>query len=198
KSIEERSQQARDELVRRLAALDDVPKQLQELASATQELRGRAEGPERAWSRAEAMYLLELAQRRLALNRDVDTAIVALESADARLASLRDASFAPVRQQIARELQALRGVQQPDITGISARLASFAERATRGSVKGSVAIERAVARHVELSTSFLPRAWAVARGSLADLIRLRKVDASAGGIVTIAEALLRPEHLRLL
>src|SRR5690606_1084953 len=70
KSIEERSQQARDELVRRLAALDDVPKQLQELASATEELRGRAEGPERAWSRAEAMYLLELAQRRLALNRE--------------------------------------------------------------------------------------------------------------------------------
>ncbi|NLG76869.1 MAG: hypothetical protein GX535_11575 [Xanthomonadaceae bacterium] len=198
KSIEERSQQARDELVRRLAALDDVPKQLQELASATEELRGRAEGPERAWSRAEAMYLLELAQRRLALNRDVDTAIVALESADARLASLRDASFAPVRQQIARELQALRGVQQPDITGISARLASLEERATHLPVKGIVATERADARNEELPTSFLPRAWAIARGSIADLIRVRKVDDAAGGIVTKEEALLRREHLRLL
>ena len=124
------------ELDRRLDALDDVPKQVQELASSVEELRGRAEGPERAWSRAEAMFLLELAQRRLALDRDVETAIVALESADARLASLRDQAVAPVRQQIARELQALRAVRQPDTTGILARLASAEEQAARPADQG--------------------------------------------------------------
>lgn len=198
KSIEERSQLAREELTRRLSTLDDVPKQLQELANATEELRGRAEGPERAWSRAEAMYLLELAQRRLALNRDVDTAIVALEAADARLAALRDASFAPVRQEIARELQALRAVQRPDITGITARLASLEERVETLPVKGIVATERADTRDRELPQSFLPRAWAIARHSIADLIRVREVDETAGGLVTKEEALLRREHLRLL
>src|SRR3712207_7298207 len=57
-----------------------APRQLQELASSVEELRGRAEGPERAWSRAEALFLVELAQRRLTLDRDVETAIVALRS----------------------------------------------------------------------------------------------------------------------
>lgn len=198
KSIEERSQLAREELTRRLAALDEVPKQLQELANATDELRGRAEGPERAWSRAEAMYLLELAQRRLALNRDVDTAIVALEGADARLASLRDASFAPVRQQIARELQALRAVERPDVTGITARLASLEERVEVLPVKGIVAAERSATQDRELPESFLPRAWAIARQSIGNLIRVREVDDAAGGLVTKEEALLRREHLRLL
>ncbi len=198
KNIEERSRQAREELAARLAALDEVPKQLQELATATEELRGRAEGPERAWSRAEAMYLLELAQRRLALNRDVDTAIVALEAADARLASLRDASFAPVRRQIARELQALHAVQRPDVIGITSRLASLEERVEALPVKGIVPAERSDAHAQELPDSFLPRAWAIARRSIANLIRVREVDDAAGGIVTNEEALLRREHLRLL
>ncbi len=198
KSIEERERLAREELARRVATLDEVPAQLQELANATEELRGRAEGPERAWSRAEAMYLLELAQRRLTLNRDVDTAIVALEAADARLASLRDASFAPVRQQIARELQALRAVRLPDITGLTARVASLEERVSDLPVKGIVASEPSSTADRELPEGFLSRAWAILRNSVASLIRVREVDNAAGSIVTKEEALLRREHLRLL
>lgn len=198
KSIEERERQAREELTRRLATLDEVPKQLQDLANATEELRGRAEGPERAWSRAEAMYLLELAQRRLSLDRDVDTAIVALETADARLASLRDAAFAPVRQQIARELQALRAIQLPDIAGITARVASLEERVDELPVKGIVASEPSSTAAEQLPEGFFSRGWALLRNSIASLIRVREIDDDAGRIVTKEEALLRREHLRLL
>src|SRR5690606_15112986 len=113
-------------------------------------------------------------------------------------ASLRDAAFAPVRQQIARELQALRAVQRPDVTGITARLASLEERVSALPVKGIVAAERSDTRERELPESFLPRAWAIARNSIADLIRVREVDDAAGGVVTKEEALLRREHLRLL
>lgn len=197
-NLEERTRQADEDLARRLALLDDVPRQVQELANTTEELRGRAEGPERAWSRAEAMYLLELAQRRLALNRDIDTAIVALASADARLAALKDDSFAPVRQEIARELHALRAIERPDITGITTRLASLEQNVTTLPVKGIVAEERKVAPQTELPDSFLPRAWSIARRSVANLIRVREVDERAGGLVTKEEALLRREHLRLL
>ena len=49
---------ARD-LDRRVDVLEDVPKQVEELVLSIEQLRGRAEGPERAWSRAEAMFLLE-------------------------------------------------------------------------------------------------------------------------------------------
>lgn len=198
RSLEEQEQRARSNIEAQLAALADVPKQVQELANVMEELRGRAEGPERAWSRAEAMYLLELAQRRLALNQDVETAIVALEAADERLASLRDASFANVRQQIARELQALRAIRLPDTTGLTARLASMEERALRLPVKGIVAAERRSSEQKDLPQSFLPRAWAMLRNTFANLIRVREVDDRAGGVVTQEEAVLRRAHLQLL
>jgi uroporphyrin-3 C-methyltransferase len=52
KSQASRERQAHRDLNRRLDELEDAPQQLQELASSVEELRGRAEGPERAWSRA--------------------------------------------------------------------------------------------------------------------------------------------------
>ncbi len=55
---------------------------VEELLCRSKSCAAAPKGPERAWSRAEAMFLLELAQRRLTLDRDVETAIVALESAD--------------------------------------------------------------------------------------------------------------------
>lgn len=193
-----REQQTTRELDRRLDALDEVPRQVQELASSVAELRGRAEGPERAWSRAEAMFLLELAQRRLALDRDLHTAIVALESADSRLAALRDQMFTPVRQQIARELQALRAVHEPDVTGLLARLASAEELVFKIPVKGITAVERESLDRSTLPEGALARAWSIVRNTLSNLIVVRNVDDEAGGIVTAEQALLRRQHLQLL
>lgn len=197
KNLATRERQARRALDRRLTLLDDTPKQMQDLASSVEELRGRAEGPERAWSRAEAMFLLELAQRRLALDRDVETAIVALESADSRLAALRDQTFAPVRQEIARELQALHAVRLPDMTGVLARLSSAEERAMALPVKGIIASQR---NHddLPLPEGMLSRAWSIARNTLSNLIVIRKVDDRSGSVITTEEALLRRQHLQLL
>lgn len=197
-SLAGREQQARNELARRLDALADAPQRLQELTSSVEELRGRAAGPERAWSRAEALFLLELAQRRLTLERDVETAIVALESADARLAALRDASYASVRREIARDLQALRAAPQPDIAGVLARLASAEEQAMRAAVKGVVATERSALDRSALPESPLARAWTMIRRTLASLVVVRPVDDVAGRVVTAQEALLRRQHVQLL
>ena len=198
KSQTNRQRSSARELDRRVDVLEDVPKQVEELMFSLEQLRGRAEGPERAWSRAEAMFLLELAQRRLAFDRDVKTAVVALEAADARLAALRDQAVAPVRQQIARELQALRSVQQPDTIGVLARLASAEEQAARLPIKGVLATERRTTDRSTLPEGMLARAWAMARNTLANLIVVRKVDDRAGSIVTAEEAQVRRQHLQLL
>lgn len=198
KSLTNRQRTAARDLDRRVDVLEDVPKQVEELLLSLEELRGRAEGPERAWSRAEAMFLLELAQRRLALDRDVQTAIVALESADARLAALRDQSVAPVRQQIARELQTLRSVRQPDTIGVLARLASAEEQAAHLPIKGVLATERRTSDRTNLPEGMFARAWALTRSALGSLIIVRTVDDRAGSIVTAEEAQVRRQHLQLL
>jgi len=193
-----RDRQAHRDLNRRLDTLNDAPQQLQELASTVEELRGRAEGPERAWSRSEALFLLELAQRRLTLDRDVGTAMVALESADLRLASLRDASFASVRQEIAKELQALRAVQSPDSTGILSRLISAEERASDVPIKGILVSERNAFDRSKLPDGMFARASAILSQTLSNLIVVRKVDDVSGSVITAEEALLRRQHLQLL
>jgi uroporphyrin-III C-methyltransferase len=198
KNLATRESQSSRELDRRLDALDAVPKQVEDVTASVEELRGRAEGPERAWSRAEALFLLELAQRRLALDHDVQTAVVALESADSRLAALRDATFTPVRQQIARELQLLRAVRQPDTTGTLARLASAEEQAASLPVKGIVATERTTFDRSALPEGMMARAGAIVRSTLSNLIVVRQVDDTGGSVVTAEEALLRRQHLQLL
>jgi uroporphyrin-3 C-methyltransferase len=198
KSLGNRQRAAARDLDRRVDALEDVPKQVEELVLSVEQLRGRAEGPERAWSRAEAMFLLELGQRRLALDRDVQTAIVALESADARLAALRDQSVASVRQQIARELTALRAVRQPDTVGVLSRLASAEEAAVHLPIKGILATERHTTDRTTLPEGMFARAWAMTRATFANLIVVRTVDDQAGSIVTAEEAAVRRQHLQLL
>jgi len=197
KSLANSERLARNELKRRLDALDEAPKQLQEFGTALEELRGRAEGPERAWSRAEASFLMELAQRRLTLDRDIDTAIVALESADSRLASLRDPSVGAVRQQVAKEVQALRAVSRPDVAGILGRLTNAEEEATLAKVLGIVAVERTAPANV-LPEGFFSRAWAVARNAISGLISVRKVEDRGASVLTQEEQSLRRQHLQLL
>ena len=192
------ARQAQSEITRQLEALKNVPKQVQDLDAAVEELHGRTEGPQRAWSRAEALYLMEIAQRSLALHRDVETAVVALQSADSRLSSLHDPGVTSARQQLAREIQALRSVSMPDVTGIVARLGSAEEQAGRSPVKGVVSVERTANGPALLPEGFFARARAVASRAFASLIHVRKVDSLSGNVVTLDEELVRRQHLQLL
>ena len=144
------------------------------------------------------MFLIELAQRRLTLDRDVETAIVALESADARLASLRDPGVAPVRQQIARKLQALRAVRQPDTTGILARLASAEEQAARLPVKGILATERRTTDRIDAARRHVRARLGHGAQHAGESDRRAQGRRPGGSIVTAEEAQVRRQHLQLL
>ncbi|MDY6979886.1 MAG: uroporphyrinogen-III C-methyltransferase [Pseudomonadota bacterium] len=78
------------------------------------------------WLLTEAEYLLKLANHRLLLERDVATAIVALQSADERLREVADPGLLKIRQRIAADINDLRAVDQPDLAGLSFTLSSLA------------------------------------------------------------------------
>lgn len=80
------------------------------------------------WTLAEVQYLLQIANQRLQLQRDVLTAKAALQSADQRLQELADPGFNAVRKQIAQELGALKAVAQPDLPGIALTLTQLSEQ----------------------------------------------------------------------
>lgn len=198
RALTQREAQRNREITARLDALDEIPKQVQDLSTAVGDLQGRTEGPQRAWSRAEALFLMEIAQRSLVLDRDVATAIAALESADSRLASARDPALTAVRQQLALELQALRAVRVVDRTGVLTRLSALETEALRLPVVGILAPGQDVAADDALPQGFFARARAMIGRSLANLIRVREIDRRGGSIVTEDEQLLRKQHLQLL
>jgi uroporphyrin-III C-methyltransferase len=189
---------ARVEMRRRLDQLAELPAQFNRLDESLQDLQARSSGPQRAWAKTEASFLLDAAQRSVAFDRDLPSAMVALESADARLAVLLDPGLLGVRQQIARELQALRAVPQPDLATILLRLASAEAQAADVRIKGILTLERPGIDATELPEGWWARGWAVSQQAIRTLISVRKVDDAASRVVYPEEQLLRRQHLQLL
>jgi len=81
------------------------------------------------WMIAEAEYLIRLANHRLLLDRDVDTALAALATADARLRDTGDPALIPARKALAEDMAALRALPRVDRTGLSLQLSALARQA---------------------------------------------------------------------
>jgi len=77
------------------------------------------------WRLSEVDYLLSIANHRLLLERDVNTAKVALQDADRRLKAMGDPALIPIREKISNEINKLNSVALPDIAGMAAQLSSL-------------------------------------------------------------------------
>ena len=80
------------------------------------------------WMAAEAAYLMRIANHRLYLERDLETALRALEAADGRLRDTGDPAWIGIREKLAVEVAALKAVPAVDRAGLSARLGGLAEQ----------------------------------------------------------------------
>ncbi len=74
------------------------------------------------WLLAEAEYLLRIANQRLMIEKDIRGALSALEAVDEVLNESDDIGVYPVRQQLAREILALKGLTGVDRTGLYLKL----------------------------------------------------------------------------
>jgi len=74
------------------------------------------------WLIAEAEYLSSIANTRLLLIGDIDTAIVALQAADQRLKENGNPLTFSIRKQLAKEINLLKSTKQVDTVGISSQL----------------------------------------------------------------------------
>jgi len=181
-----------------LRGLREVPAQVDELGRSVEELRTRTESPQRAWVRADALYLLELAERRLELEGDVQTAIVAAESADARLATLDDPGLREVRAKLGAEIAALRAVPLPNLADVMSRIDRLEDAVPGLPVIGMPVSEVRRARREPAAESTLQRAWRRVGQAARDLVTLRRIEPATARLVTQEEDLLRRQHLELL
>jgi len=84
-----------------------------------------------SWIVAEVEYLLRLANQRLSLEQEPDSARAILEAADEILASLQLAEFYDVRSALAKEITALRTLGKRDIAGIFLQISAIAGEAEK-------------------------------------------------------------------
>ena len=77
------------------------------------------------WLMAEAEYLIQIANHRLLLEKDVATATVALKSADARLADISDPALLNIRKSLAKDIQTLNNIKQIDLAGLSVKITAM-------------------------------------------------------------------------
>lgn len=139
-------QQRLDELTRRLDGLDAALSRAKEQAAeqtasagALQEdlsilsqtvmaMRQRDAAADPELILAEVEQLLILGDRHLRLDRDVETALTALQLADQRLALTEDPRLAELRGTLAADMNTIRSVNRPDIPGMSIYLADLVTR----------------------------------------------------------------------
>lgn len=77
------------------------------------------------WILSETEFLIRMANRKLHLDKDKQSALTALRSADENLARLGSPHFLPVRQQITKDITALEQYKEPKIAELSQKITAL-------------------------------------------------------------------------
>jgi len=113
------------------AAVRRVVEAQQDTNEALQKFADRERMDNLDWALAEVEYLAIIAMQRLNLARDPQTALEALEAAQRRVRDLKNPALVPVREQLTRDINALRAVPETDAEGMALYLADLIERAEK-------------------------------------------------------------------
>lgn len=212
-SLEERLADARRDLETRLEAQAARQRQALEAFAEGQQAAARAadaalqaalarlarQGPPSSgdWRRAEAQYLLRIANHRLLMERDVAGALQLLRTADATLAALDDFSVHPVRARLADEIAALESVREVDLPGLFLRLEA-AKRAL-GDLPLRVPEHTAAPRPAGAAEP-APQDGVLAelQRQLRGLLRVRRLESDARPLLAPREGLYLELNLRLM
>ena len=125
------TQQLQEQQDRITAANEQIQNLKLSLAGLTAELEtvktiAAKGGDINAFPLAEVDYLLRLADAKLKLERNVPAARLALDAAQQRLKTVKEAGLIPIQTMLGEAIASLRGVQLPDITAISHKLIAMA------------------------------------------------------------------------
>ncbi len=153
------------------------------------------------WALAETEQLLLIANYRLQLARDVETAIAALRAADGQLQKLADPSLLPIRKLIAGEITTLQGLDRADIPGIALRLGSMANGLEQLPLDVKTSFEPSLAAPVSSAVgsqstivSFLKQVW----HDLLSHVRIRQHAEGHKPLLPPEQVYFLRENLRLM
>lgn len=146
------------------------------------------------WLLAEAEQLLNIANHRLVLTRDVGLALAALRAADAELRAVGNPALLPIRRLIAEDIGRLETIERIDFDGVSLRLAGLAQRLERLPLRNELRAAKTDAEATPANASGEKTdLWA----DLKSLIRIRKEGATRQPLLAPEQGYFVRENLRL-
>lgn len=134
------------------------------------------------WLLAEAEYLLRIANQRLMIEKDIRGALAALEAGDEVLAETDDIGVYPVRQQLAKEILALKGIADVDRTGLYLKLEAAIDSINQLTDDALIHDHAPDFVSDEPDTppagepNVMARAWQQVKTTLSDVIVVRRLD----------------------
>jgi uncharacterized protein HemX len=153
---------------------------------------------------AEAEYLLKLAQQRLELAQDKDTALAALQQADQRLQDAGDSQWGLVRDQLSRDIATLQAFKAPDIHALLKRLdrlnVLFEKLHPRlmakdvGSIESAKEATAPASRQSESLEGLAQDLWQGLQGS----VKIRRYDQPVESLLTSGQEALILQNLELI
>lgn len=159
------------------------------------------------WLLAEAEYLLRIANQRLLIEKDISGALSALEATDDVLTESDDIGVYAVRQQLAREVLALKGIASVDRTGLYLTLeaaidsvhqltdqALISEQAP-GFVGDSQSDDAPPAGG---EPSMLAKAWQTFKSTLMQVVVVRRLDESVKPLLSPDQSAYARLNLQLM
>ena len=153
------------------------------------------------WVLAEAEQLLLMANYRLQLARDTQTAVVALRAADRRLEQLADPALLPIRRLIADEVTEVQSLGRADVPGIALQLGSLANAVGKLPLDTDRTFRPHATAAVSQAREDEGAGWTFLREMWRDLIGLVRIRVSADAqkpLLTPEQSYFLQENLRLM
>ncbi|MBW4935468.1 uroporphyrinogen-III C-methyltransferase [Marinobacter sp. F4206] len=136
------------------------------------------------WLLAEAEYLLRIANQRLMIEKDIRGALSALQAADEVLNESDDIGVYPVRQQLAREILALKGISGVDRTGLYLQLEAAIDSIHQltdqalinAQAPGFIAEDGGGSADTDSDANALTQGWDAFKSTLKQVVVVRRLD----------------------
>lgn len=156
------------------------------------------------WLLAEAEYLLRIANQRLQIEQDIDGSLSALQAADDVLNQTDDPGTYPVRKQVAKEIMALRSIEDVDQTGLYLQLEAAID-AINNLTERALALEASTEynqpsepENNEAEPGTLARGWSQIKSTLNEAIAIRRLDEPVKPLLSPEQSVYARLNMRLM
>lgn len=164
-------------------------------------VRQQVSGDDSKYVISRISQLLDKANVELNLSKNVDSALLALGLAEEQIRATNNRSLDVVRTKLLADIDALKSIEQADLTAISAKIVAASSTIEEWPLQNEPNAELIEAQLVESETSkeagFLAELKSAASQMVKDAVRVQKVDAAPKPLLVPEQRYFLNQNLRL-